>query len=140
MNLQYPLQLDHNDQAKSIFKLNIETTYHCRKHLPDDEIIYYYYDIEQNTDIYQFQAMNLQSVIQYIFTHVQDYNGLSEFCEQINRTPEQLANTDWETIIELCKTSLEQCNHSLEHCRNQRKIKLNCEEISQSIPVFHSDI
>jgi hypothetical protein len=138
LDLQYPLKLDHDEQSKSIFKLAIQTNSACSKHLSDD--IFYYYNIEQNTNIYQFQAMNVKQVIQYIFTHVQDYNGLIQFCEQINQTPEQLADTDWETIVALCKTNIEQCNHSPEDCRNGGKINLICEEISQPIPVFHSDI
>jgi hypothetical protein len=137
LNNQYPLKLDNNEQSKFLFKLTIQTNYLCSKHLTDNVT---YYDIEQNTNIYQFQAANLQNVIQYIFTHVQDYNGLIEFCEEINQTPEQLANTDWQIITTLCKTNLEQCNQTLENCQKQRKINLNCEEISQPIPIFHSEI
>jgi hypothetical protein len=138
LNNQYPLQLNQNEQqSKFLFKLTIQTNYSCSKHLIENLT---YYDIEQNTNIYQFQAESINNVIQYIFTHVQDYQGLIEFCQQIGQTPEKLANIDWQTIALLCKTNLEQCTHSLENCQKQHKINLNCEEISQSIPVFHSEI
>jgi hypothetical protein len=137
LNYQYPLQLDQNEQSKLLFKLTIRTNYPCSKHFIDNQT---YYDIEQNTNIYQFQTDNINNVIQYIFTHVQDYQGLIEFCQGIGQTPEELAHTDWQTIAILCKTNLEQCTHSFENCQKQRKINLICEEISQSIPVFHSDI
>jgi hypothetical protein len=134
---QYPLQLDNNEQSKFLFKLTIQTNYPCSKHLTDNIT---YYDIEQNTNIYQFQAINIQNVIQHIFTHVQDYQGLMEFCKEVNQTPEELAKTDWQTIAALCKTNLEQCNQSLKNCQKQYKINLKCEEISQPIPIFHSEI
>lgn len=137
LNNQYPLQIGDNEQGKSLFKLTVQINYPCSKHFQDNIT---YYDIEQNTDIYQFQAENIENVIEHIFTHLQDYKGLTEFCEQINQTSEQLAKIDWQNILTLCQANLQQCNQSLENCQKQRKININCEKISQLIPVFHSKI
>lgn len=137
LNNQYPLIIGDQEKAKSLFKLIIQTNNPCSKHSEDNIT---HYDIEQNTDIYQFQAENLQDIIQYIFTHVQDYKGLKEFSEQMNHTYEQLANMDWQTMSTLCQENLQECNQSSEDCQKRPRIKISCEKISQPISVFHSEI